>query len=136
MAGLLDSARDFERWLADLESRRPISHPQPLDVDEMYRRYLEQKLQQATPAYQAAQWPAALREASAVMPWSAATQAQPRAPASFASPTLQPPQEPFANRMTGPASANLEDRRTPITADTVANWLRTPYSPDDQYWKW
>ena len=133
MAGLLDSARDFERWLAAIEAARPISHPMPLDRDEMYRRYLEQKMQQVAPPWQARQMPAALAELSA-MTRSAASPSpqagqwgQPRPPAGFASPTLQPPLEPFANRMTGLPSRNIEDERTPITADTVTNWLRNSY---------
>ena len=124
MAGLLDSARDFERWLAAIQAQRPISHPMPLDRDEMYRRYLEQKFQQVAPPYQARQMPTALAELSAMSPAGAGQWGQPRAPAGFASPTLQRPQEPFASRMTGPPSRNIVDERTPVTAGDVTNWLR------------
>ena len=134
MAGLLDSARDFERWLAAIEAQRPISHPMPLDVDEMYRRYLEQKFQQVAPPYQARQMPAALAEVVGDVTsrrcWAMGTAAS---SCGFRQP--QPPAagEPFASRMTGPPSRNVIDERTPITAEDVSNWLRKPYAEDEDW---
>ena len=136
MAGLLDRPEDFERWYASLQANRPVSHPQPLDQDEMYRRWLVQQMmredmmrQQGT---QRAAMPGALAELSQLSP------TVPAAPLTLQDPaTLRQPPRParpslpgaFGSRLRGPGSANLIDRRAEFGLPNVVNWLR---GSDDQ----
>lgn len=134
MAGLLDRPEDFERWYASLQANRPVSHPIQLNRDEMYQRWLAEQMRRSGGlSLERAQMPSALAELSALSPTMPATSLALQDPATLRMPP-RPARPPLAgalgDRLRGPGSANLIDRRAEFGLPNVVNWLRGYDEPD------
>ena len=114
MAGLLSGPS--EQDLMDPATFQLLQRWQPSPFSPEMNRYLDYLATQQgrlSTQTQPAQIPGALADLSALSPQG-----------GLLAPSFGQTGGSFSNQLTGPTSANIEDRRNPITADQVAAWLR------------